>query len=158
MNRCLCITLWAILLTSCSSQPDTFDAPFIPVSSTVYRIIDGDTIEVLLKDGTEETVRIIGIDTPEYEECYFNEAATYLRKLISDAEIVLQQQPGDDRDKYSRLLRYVHLDGIDIGLQLIRDGYAKNYPWFEHPRLEEYKAAESEAQRSNRGLWAECDS
>ena len=158
MNRSICITLWAILLTSCSSQSDVFNAPFIPESSTVYRIIDGDTIEVLLKDETEETVRIIGIDTPEYEECYFDEATMYLRKLISDVEIVLQEQPGDDRDKYDRLLRYVHIDGVDIGLQLLHDGYARNYPWFEHPRAEEYKGVELKAQRVGVGLWGECDS
>jgi len=82
----------------------------------------------------------------------------YLRKLISDVEIVLQEQPGDDRDKYDRLLRYVHIDGVDIGLQLLHDGYARNYPWFEHPRAEEYKGVELKAQRVGVGLWGECDS
>jgi CBS domain containing-hemolysin-like protein len=33
--------------------------------ATVLRIIDGDTIEVRYADGTTETVRYIGIDTPE---------------------------------------------------------------------------------------------
>lgn len=146
-----------IFLVGCSNIPPEFEASFIPEVATVHRIIDGDTLEVVLFDGSEETVRIIGIDTPEYGECFFEGATEYLRKLVLDMPIELQKQPGDNRDKYERLLRYIHIDGIDIGLQLITDGYAKNYPWFEHPRVEEYDDAEAGAQQSGLGLWSECE-
>ena len=33
--------------------------------ATVTRVVDGDTVEVRFADGTEETVRLLGVDTPE---------------------------------------------------------------------------------------------
>ena len=39
--------------------------PIKLIKATVARVIDGDTIEVRLYDGTEELIRMIGIDTPE---------------------------------------------------------------------------------------------
>ena len=39
--------------------------PSDPVSVKVTHVVDGDTIDVALPDGGEETVRYIGIDTPE---------------------------------------------------------------------------------------------
>ncbi|PIR53907.1 hypothetical protein COU75_03585 [Candidatus Peregrinibacteria bacterium CG10_big_fil_rev_8_21_14_0_10_42_8] len=151
------LLLFALGGCSASSMPLSRHEQFIPETATVHRIIDGDTLEVVLFDGSEETVRIIGIDTPEYKECYFEEATEYLQLLISDKNIVLQEQPGDDRDKYERLLRYIHIDGIDIGLQLITDGYARNYPWFDHPRVEQYSTLENRAKQLGLGLWSECE-
>jgi micrococcal nuclease len=128
----------------------------------VTKVIDGDTIEVREKDRTMQTVRLIGIDTPEVSaygkkaQCYGKEASLYLKRLLARKNVELIAQPGDNRDKYGRLLRYVHLSGGDIGLWMLNLGYARYYPWFEHPRMKEYKAAEIEAQRNGRGLWVEC--
>lgn len=144
------IWILSIVVVGCAPATQTQDA-------MVFHVIDGDTIEVYLKDGTEETVRIIGIDTPEYGECFFNEATDYLHALIADPPLTLIPQPGDNRDKYGRLLRYIERDGEDIGKQMIRDGYARNYPWFSHPRVDTYAATEKEAQRDERGLWSACD-
>lgn len=128
----------------------------------VTRVIDGDTIEVREPDGDTEKVRFIGINTPEVSgygakpECFGKEASLYVKRLLARKSIELIPQPGDNRDKYRRLLRYVHLEGQDIGLRLIVLGYAYNFPWFEHPRSEEYAAAEIHAQQKGNGLWAEC--
>lgn len=115
------------------------------------RVIDGDTFVI-----NQEHVRIIGIDTPEKEECYYEESSQYLQKLIENQAVELIAQPTDNKDKYGRLLRYVHIADNDIGLQMLQDGYARNYPWFTHPRMEEYGKAHFEAQNANKGLWREC--
>ena len=50
-------------------------------------VVDGDTIKVRLADGTRETVRLVGIDTPESRrpktpvECGAKRAAEALRRL-----------------------------------------------------------------------------
>lgn len=122
----------------------------------VLRVIDGDTIEVEQADGTTEKVRFIGIDTPEVQECFAAEATAYLAQLLEQKTVELLPQPTENRDKYGRLLRYVYFDSTDINNQLILLGYAKNYPWFPHPRIAQYARAEHIAQSSSRGLWNMC--
>ena len=34
-------------------------------TATITRIIDGDTMEVRFEDGEEDTIRLLGVDTPE---------------------------------------------------------------------------------------------
>jgi|GEM_PF-1298706 micrococcal nuclease len=129
----------------------------------VIRVLDGDTIEVRESDGDEEKVRFIGIDAPEASgfgnkaECYGKEASLYLKRLLSSKHVELIPQPTDDRDKYRRLLRYVHMSGGDVGLRMLTLGYARYYPWFEHPRMEEYRNTAREAQNAKRGLWGKCE-
>lgn len=128
----------------------------------VLRVVDGDTIEVQMKDGSQERVRFIGIDAPETNggnapDCYAQESADFLRGEIDKSTITLIPQPTDNRDKYKRLLRYVHTPTDDVGLKMIDLGLATSYPWFNHPRKGEYKYAEDEAKRKNKGLWGECE-
>lgn len=129
--------------------------------ATVNRVLDGDTLEVLI-GSKKETVRIIGIDAPEIEgygqhsHCYSGEAFMYVRDLLTNNRVELQHRPGDNRDKYARLLRYVHFRGKDIGYELLKLGLARNYPWFEHPRSQQYVAAEIAAQQGEYGLWGAC--
>ena len=135
-----------------------------PLGSTqVQRVVDGDTLKVDIA-GTSETVRIIGIDTPETVhpnkavECFGMEASDRLKGLLDGKTILLQPNPAEDRDRYGRLLRYVELDGEDIGASMIRDGYAHSYKQYPHPRLTTYNGLEQEAKTERRGLWAACDS
>lgn len=127
----------------------------------MVRVIDGDTIVVRMEDGTEEHVRIIGIDAPETHggtnpDCYAAEATASLKKEIDQSFVTLISQPSDNRDKYNRLLRYIDNEGIDVGALLLRGGYARNYPWFPHPRLSSYAQAEASAKEREVGLWGEC--
>jgi endonuclease YncB( thermonuclease family) len=46
------------------------------VAASVVKITDGDTIRVGLPDGTEEPVRLIGIDSPEQGRPMSSEAAS----------------------------------------------------------------------------------
>jgi len=119
---------------------------------------DGDTIKILL-DGVTEKVRILGIDTPETVhptkpvECFGKEASEKMRSLVSGELITLERKPSEDRDRYDRLLRYVRLNGEDIGAMMIREGFAYSYRKYPHPRLDEYNALEQEAREGLRGLW-----
>jgi len=149
------LTFLLLLLTACSSQPAKPPALLLETVQ-VLRIVDGDTISIEEADGDTEHVRIIGIDTPEKGECYFDEASEHLRQLIGNRRVELKSQPTDNRDKYQRLLRYVHLADKDVGRIMLQDGYARIFPWFDHPRMEEYKAVEFEAKQEGRGLWGAC--
>ena len=135
---------------------------FAQEQGRVTSVVDGDTFKVEI-NGTVETVRIIGIDTPETVhpskpvQCFGKEASNALKEVLDGEEIALEKNPAEERDKYGRLLRYVEIDGVDIGASMIEEGFAYSYKQYPHPRLEEYNELEQEAREENRGLWGSCN-
>lgn len=123
----------------------------------VTDVTDGDTIKVRMSDGEVETVRLIGIDTPETRptECFGREATAKMQVLVGGKEIMLVQDPADDRDNFGRLLRYVSVEGVDAGAVMIRDGFAHSYKQYPHPRLDEYNVLERNARNTSSGLWGD---
>ncbi len=124
---------------------------------------DGDTIFVL-QDGKEETVRLLGIDTPETKDprrpvmCFGHEASDYTRILIAGRAVKLISDPlQTDRDKYGRLLRYVEFeDGTTLNERLVYEGYAFAYEAYPDSKIEYYKKLEADAREQKRGLWGGC--
>ena len=129
----------------------------------VIRFKDGDTIVVDMQ-GTPETVRFIGVDTPETHkpntpvQCYGPAASAHTKILIGDSKVRLESDPlGTDRDRYNRLLRYVFLpDGRLVNEDLIRNGYGFYYPYFPFTKSQQFSQLQSEAQMLHKGLWANC--
>ncbi|MDB5181707.1 MAG: hypothetical protein JWP13_470, partial [Candidatus Saccharibacteria bacterium] len=66
----------------------------------VTSITDGDTFKVLL-DGRTQTVRIVGVNTPEKNECYAAEATAAMKSLVGSKRVWLETdaQQGN-KDKY----------------------------------------------------------
>jgi micrococcal nuclease len=130
----------------------------------VTKIIDGDTITVAI-NGQTETVRLLGVDTPETHDprkpvqCFGELAAAHTAAMLANQKIRLAPDPQDsDRDKYHRLLRYIYLpDGTLVNAELIRDGFAFAYTVFPLTKLDEFRSLESEARTANRGLWGGCN-
>ncbi|WP_139653443.1 thermonuclease family protein [Raoultibacter phocaeensis] len=110
----------------------------------IVRVVDGDTVVVERLDGSEEKVRLIGIDAPESvasDESRNTEegriASAYLHELLPARTVVYLEQDVSDRDQYDRLLRYVWLDEPDGALDhhaaaevmvnaiLVGEGYAR---------------------------------
>jgi len=89
----------------------------------VETVYDGDTL-LATKDGVEEKVRLIGIDSPEIDACGYGEARSALNEAVLGQYVTLVGGAEADRDQYGRLLRYVELDGEDLGLRLIEEGLA----------------------------------
>ncbi len=89
-------------------------------TGVVNRVVDGDTVEV---DGFG-TIRVIGIDTPERDECGYEEASAAMEALVLGRQVTLVPGARDDRDKYDRLLRYIDVDGADAGRAQIASGLA----------------------------------
>src|SRR5512132_726338 len=57
--------LVAVSISRCGTDEGGSAEPSGPVSAKVTRVVDGDTIDVTMPDGDQDTVRYIGIDTPE---------------------------------------------------------------------------------------------
>lgn len=131
---------------------------------TIAHYVDGDTIAVNM-NGSVETVRFIGVDTPETHkpntpvQCYGPQAAAYTKSQISRfGKIRLQADPLDtNRDVYGRLLRYVYLpDGTLLDEQLVQQGYGFAYLDFPFTKKAQFAADEKSAQAAKKGLWATC--
>lgn len=117
-------------------------------------MVDGDTLEVSGPDG-DVTVRLIGINTPESDECFGAEATEALAALVGAEELVLVEDRSDV-DQFGRALRYVETaGGVDVGAELVERGFAiaRRYPPDE-ARAETYGELQRDAQREQRGLWA----
>ena len=136
----------------------------VPTSSNgvVADVVDGDTLKVSL-DGKTETLRLIGMDTPETVDprkpvqCFGKEASNHARELLSGKSVRLEADPTQgERDKYNRLLRYVYFeDGTSYNLTMIQDGYAHEYTYDTPYKYQaEYKQAEKYAREHNLGLWS----
>src|SRR6056297_1071409 len=57
-------------------------------------VVDGDTLGVAGPDG-ELTVRIVGVNTPEVDECLYDEATDALAALVEGEELVLVRDESD---------------------------------------------------------------
>jgi endonuclease YncB( thermonuclease family) len=128
----------------------------------VTSVADGDTIKVLI-DGKTQTVRLANIDAPETVDprkpvqCMGREASNKMSELVAGQQVMLMPDITQaDRDRYNRLLRFVFLtDRTDVGLELIKSGYARSSPYGSSPHkyLEAYIAAEASAKAEELGLW-----
>jgi micrococcal nuclease len=135
----------------------------VPALYRVVKVIDGDTIKVDI-GGEIETVRLIGIDTPEIanpynpRQDYFGpEAAQYTKQLLEKQSVYLIPDPmNSDRDKYNRLLRYVFLeDGTLINAKLIENGFAYNYVYEPFQFMKQFDYLEKQAKENRLGLWSD---
>ncbi len=128
----------------------------------IVRVIDGDTMDVDLAKGPKVRVRLIGIDTPEVyggKECWGAQASRLAKKMLPKGRRVVlrsdQSQPLKDR--YGRLLRYLHFRKYDIGKVQLQVGNAKVYVVGKRfQKFGQYKRAAKKARQQRRGLWGNC--
>jgi micrococcal nuclease len=151
-----------VALVACSSTSET--SPYAPtgrVAATVVRVIDGDTVEVSIS-GVTDTVRLIGIDTPETVApgepvaCFGPEASAFATSRLDGGAISLEFDV-EPRDRYDRLLAYVWMGDELVNETLVSKGYAVVTTYPPNVRyVKRFVAAQREARRAGRGLWAAC--
>ena len=94
----------------------------------IVRVIDGDTVKL----STGETLRYIGIDTPETkhpskEVEYFGKEASVFNHQLGSGRDILVEFDLTKRDKYGRLLGYIFLpDGTFVNAELVKKGLPSN--------------------------------
>lgn len=131
---------------------------FIPAK--VVRVIDGDTVKVLV-DGKEETLRLLLVDTPETVhpnkpvQPFGPEASSFAKNTLSGKEVKLELDVGE-RDKYGRLLVYLHVDGKMFNKLLIEKGLARvGYVYAPNTKhVDEFYELQKAAQKKEIGIWS----
>ena len=122
--------------------------------ATVLFVIDGDTLTVALSDGRSDTVRLIGINTPEAGECFADDATDVLIGLAPPGSHVGLTFDVSDTDQFDRLLRYVWVGEMSVNEELVRRGaaFARRYPP-DTAMADRLESAESAARTAESGLW-----
>jgi micrococcal nuclease len=140
-----------------------------PVTAQVTDVVDGDTIEVELADGTQEDVRYIGIDTPETVkpdapvECGGPRAHHLNERLVSGGEVILRFD-AERRDVYGRLLAYVYLPASEPGrrrmfvnAELVKRGVARTLTIPPNDSFAElFARLAARAGARGLGIWGRC--
>jgi len=151
------------------SQPTPSDSTTTTKTTTpqytyysVVNVVDGDTIKINM-GGVTETLRLIGIDTPETVDprkpvqCFGKEASNKAKELLSGQKVRIEKDSTQgDRDKYGRLLAYVYReDGLFFNEYMVKQGYAHEYTYDTPYRYQkEFKADEKYARENQLGLWS----
>jgi micrococcal nuclease len=131
---------------------------------TVIEVVDGDTI-VIEVGGATERLRLLGIDTPESVDptrpvqCFGPEASARLAELLPPGTPIRVERDTEARDRYGRLLGYVHRadDDLFVNEALLRDGYADLLVMEPNTAYTDaLRTALTAARTANAGLWGVC--
>ena len=101
--------------TSSSTNPQA------EVSGNCYKVVDGDTIDV---EGVGR-VRFVGVNTPERGEPGYQEAKDHVKTMCLGKTVGLDIDNAKNKDKYSRTLAVVYVDGVNLNQALLKKGYAE---------------------------------
>jgi micrococcal nuclease len=108
---------------------------------------------VRLTDGRK--VRFIGINTPERDEPFHDEATELTRQLLRAGEVRLAFD-AEPKDQYGRDLAYLFRDdGLLVNAEIVRQGLAYTYTWPPNTRYRDLLLrCQREARQARAGLWA----
>jgi len=127
---------------------DEVNLPDNGVARVKY-VIDGDTIVL----DNDIKIRMLGIDTPERGEPYYDTATERLKELVDKKEVTLKKDVSET-DRYGRGLRHVYVGDTWINEIMIEEGLARmvTYPP-DVAHKDHFRALQREALENNRGLW-----
>jgi micrococcal nuclease len=116
-----------------------FEKPSYTYNATLLKVIDGDTIDVMIDLGCHTSIRkrlrFLEIDTEELRDRDTErredaaEAKERVKHLLENADKIYVQTVMDSTGKYGRLLAYVWYEdeyGVqNLNTQLLREGFQK---------------------------------
>jgi len=145
--------LFLVFLCSCTTN---YDYSHIKV----INVIDGDTVK--LENG--ETLRYIGIDTPEikikqngrfsYKPQPFALEAKRLNERLVKNKMVHIEFDVEKTDRYKRLLGYCFVDNTLVNAKLVEEGFAVIYTFPPNVKyVETLVNAQKNARKNAKGMW-----
>ncbi len=126
----------------------------------VHWVIDGDTFEL----ETGERIRLIGVDTPEYQpwknriHFYGKEASAFSKNILNGKKVLLESDV-EEKDRYGRTLAYVYLEnGLFVNQTLVENGFARAKYYAPNGRYRKlFKETEQNAKKLKKGMWGALD-
>ena len=87
---------------------------------------------------------------------FFEEAKTFTENLVLGKEISFEQEENYKVDKFGRTLGYVFVNGINLNIELVKNGLARVVLYEKRAKIkyqDELLSAENEAREKKRGIW-----
>ncbi|WP_266083337.1 thermonuclease family protein [Haladaptatus caseinilyticus] len=132
-------------------------------------------MEVEFPNGETDTLRLLGVDTPETTLSRVNpdefegipdstagrdhlyewgeQASRFATDELDGKTIRIETDPeADRRGSYGRLLVYIYVDGENFNQRLLTDGYARLYD-SSFSKQSKFATVEANAQQNDVGLW-----
>lgn len=117
------------------------------------RIIDGDTF----RDSKGQSVRLLGIDTPEKGDTFSIQATHALDSLL-EGRVLRYEFDQRKRDRYGRILAYVFTDEAFVNRVLLKKGLAEVYIYPSDmkniPYRTDFIGDQTIARDSSFGIWS----
>ena len=123
---------------------ETFDGKVVGVS-------DGDTVTVWRNGHDQVRIRLSGIDAPELHQAFGQQAKGLMSRLVFGRNVSVRVV---DHDRYRRTVARLSVDGQDVGLAMLRQGFAWHYKHYDSDPV--YASAENAARAQHLGLWADA--
>jgi len=171
-----------VLLSGCSALGPADESPGATTATlgesysvTVTTVVDGDTVKIRFANGSTDTVRLLGVDTPETHaenspdefegvpettagrtclgEAGENATRFMTDRLLGETVQFSTDATADSRGYYGRLLGYISHEGKNINYRLVTTGHARVYD-SEFSLSERFDAAEERARTNGTGVWA----
>ena len=120
------------------------------IKGKIVSIADGDTVTVLDAEKVQHKIRLSGIDAPEKGQAFGTKSKERLSEKIGEKEVVVKWK---DKDRYGRVLGEIYLGDRHINLEMVQDGLAWHYK--QYSKSKELAAAEDDARKTKKGLWAD---
>jgi micrococcal nuclease len=119
----------------------------------VLRVADGDSFTC--RDGRK--VRLIGIDSPEWEQPPFgSKAQQALSQMVPPGTAVRLEYDAAPTDQYGRVLAHVWVDSTLVNEAMVHNGWAVLYTVPPNIKYaERLGRAQNEARAGGAGLWAQ---
>lgn len=113
----------------------------------VERVIDGDTIVIENKT----SVRLLGINSPEKGELYYEEAKKFLEDFVLDEKVYLEFDI-KKYDKYNRILAFVFFGNKNVNIELVKKGFANVYILDNKKYKKQLREAWKDCIKNNKNL------
>ena len=127
--------------------------PAFDLTGRVVKIMDGDSLSLLDAANRQHTIRLYGIDTPEWDQPHGGRAKKALARLVDGRNIGVVKV---DTDPFNRTVGTVFVGDTNVNLAMIEAGHAW---WFARyaPYERHLAAAEEDAREQRLGLWSKGD-
>jgi endonuclease YncB( thermonuclease family) len=149
-------------------SPAAESSAYDGATTTVVRVVDGDTLVVAIEDRRERTaqtrVRLWGVDAPELgrdgkpDQAFARDARAFVERTTAGRAVRLAVEPERLRDPYARVLAhvFVNVEGreVSVGEALVEAGLAEHVAKWSNGRTRQLGAAQRRARDAGRGMWS----
>ena len=155
----LLVVVWGRVRVPLGSDHDRYHNK----TFTCVNVVDGDTIDIDIRDGKYDhtRIRLWGVDTPETARSdrgamhFGDEASAFTKSLVLDKPVRVVLGPDRTRGLYGRLLAYVYLGDGDTMLneEIVTHGCGYADHRFGHVWKQRFMQLENKPRKNGVGLW-----